>query len=400
MRAEQERIAGPLFVTAMIAVTLIGPLSVHAFIPALPIVQRAFAMDDATAQSMLSITLLGMAASTVFYGSLSDRYGRRPVLLTGIGLFLIGATVCAVSTNVVTLAGGRFVQAAGAGCGLVLARAIIRDVYGDDRLVKMMAYLTMAYVMGPMLAPAIGGALIDAFGWRAVFYMSLALGVAIFALTAIAIHETAPRNDETGFGRRLIEGYGRLARIPKFLGYVFHAAFIAASFFSYISAASFLMSDVLHRPAAEYGIYFLFLPLGYLVGNFFASRLSGRVSIETMVVIGGVGAMVVAIGFLIWAVVSPIDPLLLFVPGVVASIAQGLSMPNAQSGAIQVDDDLTGTASGAVMFAQLSFGAVGVQVMGFVADGTAYPMAMVFLVCCAGALLTGIVPAFIRNRQT
>ncbi len=158
----------------MVAVTLIGPLSVHAFIPALPIVQRAFAMDDATAQSMLSITLLGMAASTLFYGSLSDRYGRRPVLLTGIGLFLIGATVCAVSTDVVTLAGGRFIQAAGAGCGLVLARAIIRDVYGDDRLVKMMAYLTMAYVMGPMLAPAIGGALIDAFGWRAVFYMSLA----------------------------------------------------------------------------------------------------------------------------------------------------------------------------------------------------------------------------------
>ena len=86
MRTDQERIAGPLFVTAMVAVTLIGPLSVHAFIPALPIVQRAFAMDDAMAQSMLSITLLGMAASTLFYGSLSDRYGRRPVLLIGIAV--------------------------------------------------------------------------------------------------------------------------------------------------------------------------------------------------------------------------------------------------------------------------------------------------------------------------
>jgi DHA1 family bicyclomycin/chloramphenicol resistance-like MFS transporter len=387
----------------MVAVTLIGPLSVHAFIPALPMVQRAFAIGDAAAQSMLSITLLGMAASTLFYGSLSDRYGRRPVLLSGIGLFLIGATVCAVSTDVVTLASGRFVQAAGAGCGLVLARAIIRDVYGDDRLVKMMAYLTMAYVMGPMLAPPIGGALIDAFGWRAVFYLGLALGVAIFALTAIATHETAPRNhggDEAGFGRRLIQGYARLARMPKFLGYVLHAAFIAAAFFSYVSSASFLMSDVLHRPASEYGIYFLFLPLAYLVGNFFASRLSGRVSIATMVVIGGVGAMVVAIGFVIWASVSPIDPLLLFVPGVVASIAQGLSMPNAQSGAIQVDADLTGAASGAVMFAQLSFGAIGAQVMGFVADGTVYPMAVMFLVCCALSLVSGIVPAFIRNRQT
>jgi DHA1 family bicyclomycin/chloramphenicol resistance-like MFS transporter len=384
----------------MVAVTLIGPLSVHAFIPALPIVQRAFAMDDAAAQSMLSITLLGMAASTLFYGSLSDKYGRRPVLLTGIGLFLIGATVCAVSTNVVTLASGRFIQAAGAGCGLVLARAIIRDVYGDDKLVKMMAYLTMAYVMGPMLAPAIGGAMIDAFGWRAVFHLSLALGVTIFALTAIATYETAVRNDggdDVGIGWRFIQGYARLARMPKFLGYVFHAAFIAAAFFSYVSAASFLMTDVLHRPAAEYGIYFLFLPLAYLVGNFIASRFSGRASIETMIAIGGFGAIIVAIGFLIWVSVSPIDPLLLFAPGVVASIAQGLSMPNAQSGAIQVDADLTGAASGAVMFAQLSFGAVGAQVMGFVADGTAYPMAIMFLVCCTGALLAGMVPALVRD---
>ena len=109
--------------------------------------------------------------------------------------------------------------------------------------------------------------------------------------------------------------------------------------------------------------------------------------------------MVVAIGFLIWAVVSPIDPLLLFLPGVMASVAQGLSMPNAQSGAIQVDADLTGAASGAVMFAQLLFGAIGAQVMGFVADGTAYPMAMMFLVCCVLSLVTGIVPAFVRHRQ-
>ena len=152
-----EKRVGPLFVLAMIAVTLMGPLALHAFIPALPMVQRDFAMDDATSRFILSVSLFAMAVATLFYGPLSDRYGRRPVLLVGLALFLIGTLGCALADDVATLIGGRFVQAGGAACGLVLARAMVRDVYGDDRLVKMMAYLTMAYVMGPMIAPAVGG---------------------------------------------------------------------------------------------------------------------------------------------------------------------------------------------------------------------------------------------------
>ena len=386
-----ENRVGPLFVLAMVAVTLTGPLSIHAFIPALPMVQRDFGMDAATTQFILSVTLFAMAGATLFYGPLSDRHGRRPVLLVGLGLFLIGTLGCALADDFATLVTGRFVQAGGAACGLVLARAIVRDVYGDDRLVKMMAYLTMAYVMGPMIAPVVGGTLADLFDWRAIFHMGLAIGVSVFILTAVATHETAPNIGVRSGGRFVVRDYVRLVRMPRFMGYVLHCGFISASFFATISAASFLMSEVLHRPAAEYGLWFMTLPAGYLLGNFAASRFSGRLSINATVVIGAFIALVPAIGFLIWVAVAPMSPLMLFLPCAIAGLGQGLSMPNAQSGAISVDPDLTGTASGVVMFTHLFLGAVGTQIMGFVADGTAFPVALVFLGFLTLSLFAAIV---------
>lgn len=387
-----ENRVGPLFVLAMVAITMMGPLAIHAFIPALPIVQRNFAIDAATAQFMLSITLFAMAGATLFYGPLSDRYGRRPVLLVGLGLFLVGTLGCVLADDVTTLIGGRFVQAGGAACGLVLARAMVRDVYGDDRLVKMMAYLTMAYVVGPMLAPAIGGALIDTLGWRSIFQAGLVVGGLIVILTLFVIHETAPNIGKRSGGIVVLQGYGRLARMPKFMGYVFHCGFISASFFSFISAAAFLMSGVLHRPAAEYGLWFITFPACYMAGNFVASRLTTRYSIDRMVVVGAAIGFIVSAGFVIWVMVAPLHIAMLFLPCALASLGQGLSMPNAQSGAISVDPELTGTASGVVMFVQLFLGAVGTQLMGFVADDTALPMALLYCGFLFLALVCAIIP--------
>ena len=386
-----EKRVGPLFVLAMVAVTLMGPLALHAFIPALPIVQRDFAIDDATSRFILSVSLFAMAVATLFYGPLSDRYGRRPVLLVGLALFLIGTLGCALADDVATLIVGRFVQAGGAACGLVLARAMVRDVYGDDRLVKMMAYLTMAYVMGPMIAPAVGGALADFLSWRAIFHMGLIIGGAVFILTALVTHETAPSIGVARGPRFILRDYGRLLRMPRFMGYVLHCGFISASFFAVITSASFLLSEVLHRPATEFGIWFMSLPAGYLLGNFTATRMSGWLTINASVVTGALIAMIPAIGFLIWVNLEPITPLMLFLPCAVAGLGQGLSMPNAQSAAISVAPELTGTASGVVMFAHLFLGAIGAQVMGFVADGTAFPMALVFFGFLSLSLIAAIV---------
>src|SRR5579864_1101349 len=172
---------GPLFALALASISLIGPLAVHLFLPVIPAVKAALGLSEATAQLTFSIALFGMAFATLFYGSLSDRYGRRPVLLSGLALFLAGSALSAVATTVGVLVIGRLVQAIGAGCGITLGRAIAQDVYGQERLVKAIAYLTMAYTIGPMISPIVGGLLIDAFGWRSVFGFALVFGAMISA---------------------------------------------------------------------------------------------------------------------------------------------------------------------------------------------------------------------------
>src|SRR5438128_751320 len=148
------------FGLALASIALIGPLAVHLYLPVIPAIKAALGISDALAQLTFSVSLFGMAFATLFYGSLADRYGRRPVLLSGLGLFLIGSVISALADGVVTLVLGRLVQAIGAGCGTTLVRTIARDAYGPDRLVKAIAYLTMFYTLGPMVSPIAGGVLI------------------------------------------------------------------------------------------------------------------------------------------------------------------------------------------------------------------------------------------------
>ncbi len=183
-RDAKEGDPGWVFLATLLAVTLTGPMAIHMFLPAIPAVGKAFNVSQPTAQSAFSIALFTMAFATLIFGSLSDRFGRRPVLLAGLTLFTLGAAIGTYAPDIPTLLAGRFLQGAGAACGVVLARAILRDVYGVDRLVKAIAYLTAAYVLGPMFAPILGGALIDAFDWRAEFVFGAVAGA---ALTAIAI---------------------------------------------------------------------------------------------------------------------------------------------------------------------------------------------------------------------
>ena len=169
------RVPGPLFALALASISLIGPLAIHLFMPVIPAVRVALGLSEAFAQLTFSIALFVMAFSTLVYGSLSDRYGRRPMLLSGLCLFLVGSGISAFADTVTALVVGRLIQAIGAGCGVTLVRAIAQDVYGHN-LVKAIAYLTMAYTIGPMVAPVVGGILIDAFGWRSVFFFAFGAG--------------------------------------------------------------------------------------------------------------------------------------------------------------------------------------------------------------------------------
>lgn len=380
--------SGRLFKAALVAITFTGPLSVHMFLPALSAVKADFGISTGMAQLTLSLEMLCMAGATLVYGGLSDRLGRRPVLLAGLTCFATGAVVSAFAPDFPILLMGRSLQGLGAGCGVVLARAIARDVYGMERLPQVIALLTAAYVLGPALAPVMGGFITDAAGWRAVLFTAAIAGVAILLLAATSVKETRVKRATSQ--PRMLLAYGQLLRRRRFTGFMLMPGFISASFFVNASGASFLVMDVMHRSASEYGVWFLALPAGFLAGNFISVRVGGRASVEFMTITGALIGVVTGFVFLGLFYFGPLTMASIFVPGAFLGVAQGVCMPYAQTGATQVNPELAGTASGAVVFCQFFFPAVFQQIGGIFADGTWVPMVVLIIIACSCALIAGI----------
>jgi DHA1 family bicyclomycin/chloramphenicol resistance-like MFS transporter len=364
---------GALFATALGAITLIGPLAIHLFLPVMPAVKTAFAISDAVAELTFSITLFTMAIVTLFYGSLSDRYGRRPVLLGGLAAFVVGSALSAFATSIGLLIVGRIIQAIGAGSGLTLSRAIARDAYGPEVLVKAIAYLTMAYTLGPMIAPPFGGLLMDIFDWRAAFWFALVSGVAIFALSYFVLVETRHRGGMPAPHGSVLSHYTTLLSSPRFIAYILQSGALSFAFFGIAAASPLLMQD-LGTSGLEYGLYFLMFPLGYTSGNWVSVHLSGRVPVDTMVLGGSILSFILFTGQAVLVLSGNISPLLIFLPGGLVSFAQGLSMPNAQAGAMRIEPSLAGTAAGLGVFSQMFLSAISSEMFGILSDGTALPM--------------------------
>ena len=375
------------FFVALVSITFIGPLSLHLFIPAMPAVKEAFGVSTGVAQLTMSLAMFSMAFFTVAYGGLSDRFGRKRVLLGGLVLFTCGAASCMAAANMPMLLAGRMLQGAGAGCGVVLARAIARDVYGQDRVAQVIAYLTAAYVLGPMLAPPIGGHLTVLFGWRALFVLASVVGLVVILAVAFAVPETRARS--AGAPRGVFAGYKSLLRRPRFVGFMLQPGMMSAAFFTQATAASFLATEHLGADAAKIGLWFFAFPIGFMAGSFISGRVGARRSIEFMTILGGMigvanGALLIG-----WLYFGGISMAALYIPGMFVSLAQGLSMPYAQAGAMAVDTELAGSASGAVVFSQLFWPAALQQLTGLLADGTWVPMATVHFAAVIIALLAG-----------
>jgi MFS transporter, DHA1 family, multidrug resistance protein len=375
------------FFVALVSMTFIGPLSLHLFIPAMPAVKEAFGVSTGTAQLTMSLAMMSMAFFTIAYGGLSDRFGRKHVLLGGLVLFTLGAAACMAAANMPMLLAGRILQGAGAGCGVVLARAIARDVYGQDRVAQVIAYLTAAYVLGPMFAPPIGGQLTTLFGWRALFVLASIFGLLVIVAVTLAVPET--RAPSAAAPRGLFAGYKALLKRRRFLGFTLQPGLLSAAFYTQATAASFLASEHLGAHASKIGVWFFAFPIGFMAGSFISGRVGANRSIEFMTILGGV--IGVANGVLLggWLYFGGVSMAALYIPGMFVSLAQGLSMPYAQAGAMAVDTQLAGSASGAVVFSQFFWPAALQQLTGVLTDGSWVPMASVHFAAVIGALLAG-----------
>lgn len=342
--------------------------------------------------------MFAMAIATLFYGSLSDRFGRLPVLVGGMLLFAGGAALAAAAASISTLILGRVLQGLGAASGMVLARAIVRDVYGAKRLGQMIAYLTAAYVVGPLCAPPIGGFLTDTFSWQSTQLLPMAFGALGIIIAVVVIGET--RQAVTTSRSGLIIGYRKLIGDLRFTLFALNPAFGTGGFFALNTGASYLMVETFGRSAAEFGLYFMLGPIGYMLGNFLSGLLIGRVSGNFLIIVGSVVSFTGAVamtGLIAWVGLVPI---FLFVGSSVLTLGQGLAMPHAQAAAIATDPALTGTASGIVVFLQFLFAAGLTQLVVLGADGTTTAVSSVTIASSTLALVCGGGAVLLTKRQS
>ena len=366
----------------------------------MPAIQEVFGVTTFFTALTFSLVLFIMAFGTLAYGRMSDRFGRKPVLMIGLTLFVAGSGLCAVAWNFEIFLAGRILQAVAAGCGVVLARAIARDVYGPDKLAQVIAYLTTAYVLGPTLAPPIGGLLSDNFGWSGVFYFATAVSVLIVLLAGLVIRETHQQRVKGSGAGTLSKDYRQLLSNPVFVGYTLVPAFTSGAFFSLAAYSSFLMDDHYKGSSGDYGLYFMLLTLGFMSGNFISGRLGNRVSTEYMVTIGCLIGLITVEVLTVAVLVFPTIPLALFLPGAAIGLAQGLAMPHAQAAAINAEPDLTGTASGIVMFLHFASSAISSLFISTLYDKTFFPLIEVVFVLSVLALLSGVIANFYRRKET
>lgn len=365
----------------LVGAVALGPLSTDLYLPSLPSIGRDLGVDVASTQLTLSIFLAGFALAQIPVGPLSDRFGRRPILIAGVALFLAASVACALAPSIGALTAARALQAIGACAGVVLGRAIVRDIYGTEHAARMLALIGSAMALAPMAGPILGGLVQSWLGWRWNFAILTVFGGLLLALAWLRLGETNKWRDPSALAPyRIVTNYCSLLANRAYLGFALVVAFSYAGLFSFISGSSFVLMDALGVRPNRFGYLFAAVVVGYLIGAQVAGRLTLRLGIRRMVPIGcalqAAGGLIMFAAALtnavtpdIWGVTSIVGPMVCYMVGT------GIAMPNAQAGAIGPFPRIAGAASALMGFLQMTIAALAGIAFGQLHDGTALPMA-------------------------
>lgn len=340
----------------LVAISALQPVALNILAPATPGLSRALGTDYSTIQLTLTVYLATVAIAQIFVGPISDRYGRRPCILAGTVLFLIGSAFGAFAGTIETLLAARVIQAIGGGACFALARAVVRDTSSTDKAASVMGYMVMAMVVAPMISPFVGGLLEEAFGWRAIFAAKAALAALVLAGAYVVLHETAPRSGPASLLSSL-KGFPVLLGDPVFVLYTLTLSFVSAGFFMFIAGAPFVIIETMGFTPQAYGLYFMINAGGYMLGNFITGRFGQRIGADRLMVYGAAISSAAMLVGLYFAYVGPWHPVTFFVPIALTSAGSGLTIPGATAAALSVRPKLAGTASGLSGAAQLGMGA-------------------------------------------
>jgi len=377
----------------LIAVSLVGPFATHLIVPALPKLQREFDTDYGTVQLVVTLFMIAFGTAQILVGALADAYGRRRVMIGGLVMFCIASVLCALATSIEMLIAMRIFQGLFASVGIVLGRAIVRDVTDGDQTARMLGYMAMGVSVGPMLAPAVGGLLYENLGWEADFWFLATIAATAAAFAWFFVAETH-RGPASGFRFSvLMADFGTLLSNRRFILCGAAICFNTAMFYCFVTGAPFVAVELLDMTPTSYGLWFSVVALGYGLGNLMASRVTGLLRPKTIIMLGSVfvSALIVVEAALFWTGVQSPAAMFIIMGGI--TFSSGLIMPQALAGTMKADPSKAGSASGLIGFTQFAFAAAFSYVGGMAIEGNASALplfAIMFAISIAGTLAAAL----------
>jgi MFS transporter, DHA1 family, multidrug resistance protein len=370
-----DRPHAPLWLLTLI--TFSGTLAMHIFVPALPAAARDLGASVAEMQMTMSVYIGGLAVGQLIYGPLSDRFGRRPVLMVGLVVYAATGIAASFVPDVHTLIAARLFQALGGCAGLVIGRAILRDSNAPREAGRKLALMNLMVAIGPGSAPIVGGAMATLFGWRSIFWLLAALGVVNFVATWLLLPETRADGSVERVPA-LARNYGKLLASPAFVGYALGGGCATTSMYAFLTASPFIFTRQLHRPAHEVGIYLTVLIAGIWFGSMLAARLIPRMRIERLAIGANIASVAAATVLLIAVLGDHLSVPLAVGAMFFFALGAGAASPSAMTLAISVNTRVIGSASGLYGFAQMGVGALSTAAAG-IGDNPALTAALVLM---------------------
>jgi DHA1 family bicyclomycin/chloramphenicol resistance-like MFS transporter len=379
------------------ALSAFGPLAIDFYLPAFPTLARAFATDVEHVQLSLASYFVGIALGQLVYGPLADRYGRRKPLLAGVALFALGSLACALAPSLEWLIGARFVQALGGCAGMVVARAVVRDLCDPLQSARVFSQMMLVMGLAPILAPLAGGLLLATLGWQAIFIALVLFGTACLLAVQRWLPETLPAGSSAPL-RGAMGQYLRLFGEREFMGYSLSGGFAMAAMFAYISGSPFVFIELYGVPAQHYGWLFGANALGFIlmaqVNAWLVRRVSPARLLPRMMAVYLLCTLVLVV--LAWMRPTQLWPLLL--PLFAGMSTLGCILPNASACAMAGQGRNAGSASALMGCMQFAIAAGAASLVGALHNGSALPMALVMLVCVGAALVAAVLTLYGSRR--
>ncbi|MDB5620943.1 multidrug effflux MFS transporter [Tardiphaga sp.] len=376
----------------LVAMTGVAPISLYMLVPALPVLARTFDSDISIAQMTVSLYMVGLAFSQLIMGPLSDRFGRRPVLLAGLGLMVAAGIGSIFADTLPQLIAARFFQALGGATGMVMSRAIIRDLYPRERVGAMISLVIAVMMIAQMLSPLAGGLLEIGFGWRSIFYTVTVASLLVTLGIAWLLPETH-RSGAHAAGSGFISDVRVLSKSRAFIGYMLCQVLASSIIFTFAGGGPYVVVTQMGRSSAEYGAWFATTGFAYLMGNVFCVRFAPRRSLEQLIWFGLALQLIGAVLNVVWGITGLNQaPAWLFVTQMLVMFGNAFVMSNSAAGALSIRPQAAGSASGMMGFLQMGFGSLCSQFGAYLGGHfqTAVPLNIAIVILslgCASAMI-------------